>query len=126
MRSNEGILVQDSPLCPLCGRAGAVAYADLRDRYWAAAGTWSFRRCTDCAHLWLDPQPVAQEIGKLYESYFSHGATPPLPFVGDGFWAQATRGVLEILGYHGIARDAIERRLGSVFRFLPPLWEECD
>lgn len=126
MRSNEGVLVQDTPLCPLCGSAGVVAYADLRDRYWDAPGTWSFRRCTRCDHLWLDPQPAPEEIGKLYTSYFSHGVTPPLPFVGEGFWARATRGVLEILGYRGMARDPRERWLGSLFRFLPPLWDECD
>lgn len=126
MRSNEGVLVQDTPLCPLCGSAGVLAYADLRDRYWDAPGTWSFRRCTRCGHLWLDPQPAPEEIGKLYTSYFSHGGTPPVPFVGDGFWAQATRGVLEVLGYRGFAQSPKERWLGSFLRLLPPLWDECD
>lgn len=126
MRDNEGVLVRDAPICPLCGGAGVIAYADLRDRYWDAPGTWTFRRCATCGHLWLDPQPEASEIGKLYRSYFSHGAASPLPFVGDDLWAQATRGVLEILGYKGASHRERERWLGSLFRLVPPIWEECE
>jgi len=98
----------------------------LRDRYWDAPGTWSIRRCASCEHLWLDPRPVSEDIRRLYTSYFSHGSIAPLPFLGDGFWPRATRGVLEFRGYRGIARNAKERRLGMLFRFLPPLWDECD
>jgi SAM-dependent methyltransferase len=126
MRDNEGILVRDAPLCPLCGSAGSPLYSNLHDRSWDAPGTWSFRTCQVCGHLWLDPQPEAGEIGKLYTSYFSHGGVSPLPFVGDGFWPKATRGVLEIRGYHGIARHWTERFIGSVCRLVPPLWDECE
>src|SRR5437773_11598802 len=93
MPDNEGVRVREAPRCPLCGNLGAILYSGLRDRYWDAPGSWSLRRCGTCGHLWLDPQPEPGEIGKLYTSYFSHGETPRLPFVGDGFWEKASRGV---------------------------------
>jgi SAM-dependent methyltransferase len=127
MWDNEGVRVRDAPLCPLCGGTGSSLYAGLRDRYWDAPGTWSFRRCNACHHhLWLDPQPESGEIGKLYAAYFSHGGLPPLPFMGDGWWGRATRGVLEDFGYRGLARNKTERWLGTLARVVPPLRDECE
>ena len=126
MRTNEGVRVEEVPSCPMCGTQGTTLYAGLRDRYWDAPGVWSFRGCSSCGHHWLDPRPAPEDVGMLYGSYFSHATVPPLPFVGDGFWPRANRGVLDLLGYRGIARDAAERRLGRLFRLVPPLWDECD
>ena len=125
MPDNEGVRVREAPRCPLCRNFGAILYSGLRDRYWDAPGSWSLRRCATCGHLWLDPQPEAGEIGKLYTSYFSHGETPRLPFVGDGFWEKASRGVLEALGYRGIAKGRAERWIGVLVRLVPPVWDEC-
>ena len=125
MPDNEGVRVREAPRCPLCRNFGAILYSGLRDRYWDAPGSWSLRRCATCGHLWLDPQPEAGEIGKLYTSYFSHGEAPRLPFVGDGFWEKASRGVLEALGYRGIAKGRAERWIGVLVRLVPPVWDEC-
>ena len=125
MQSNDGIRVEGVAACPLCGGEGRVLYTGFRDRYWDAPGTWSFRRCMACRHLWLDPRPIPEDIGRLYASYFTHAPTAPLPFRGDSFWAVATRGVLAALGYRGLARNAMERWFGRTLRFVPPLWDEC-
>ncbi len=125
-RDNEGIAVEEAAVCPLCGHVGAVLYSGLRDRYWAAPGMWGFRRCGDCAHIWLDPRPLPAEIGRLYASYFTHGVEWPDPLRGDGFWPRCLRGVLEAFGYRGVARDSNERLVGQLCRFLPPLWDECE
>src|SRR2546425_1262531 len=101
-------------------------YSQLRDRSWSAPGTWSFRECVACGHLWLDPCPVAEEIGRLYASYYTHGVERGSPLQGDGFWPRCRRGVLEAYGYRGLAHDSTERFLGQALRFVPPVWEECE
>jgi SAM-dependent methyltransferase len=125
-RDNEGIAVEEAAKCPLCGHAGHPLYSGLRDRYWAAPGAWGFRRCGRCGHMWLDPRPLPGEIGRLYASYYTHGVGWPDPMHGVGFWPRCQRGVLEALGYPGVARDSTERLLGKVSRFLPPLWDEFE
>jgi 2-polyprenyl-3-methyl-5-hydroxy-6-metoxy-1,4-benzoquinol methylase len=43
----------------------------------AAPGTWDILNCRNCGLIWLDPQPTANEIYKLYGNYFTHQAPPP-------------------------------------------------
>jgi len=123
---NGGVHVVEAAACPLCGASGRVRYGQLRDRTWGAPGTWSFRECDACGHLWLDPRPVPEEIGRLYESCYTHGVERASPLLGDGFWPRCRRGVLEAYGYPGVARDSTERFLGRAMRFVPPVWEECE
>lgn len=114
------------PTCPLCGAGGAILYAGLRDRFWSAPGLWSFRRCSACGHIWLDPFPTQEDIGKLYSSYFTHGIDRPNPFEGDDLWAQCRRGVISASGYPDLVRDEQERLLGKFARHIPPIREECE
>jgi 2-polyprenyl-3-methyl-5-hydroxy-6-metoxy-1,4-benzoquinol methylase len=39
-----------------------------------APGEWSLKRCTnpECGLLWLDPQPIEEDIGKAYAAYYTH------------------------------------------------------
>ena len=39
-----------------------------------APGEWSLRRCTNhhCLLLWLDPQPIEEDIGRAYAKYYTH------------------------------------------------------
>ena len=69
------IRVQRQPACRLCGQPGDVLYRDLSDRLFSAPGTWNFHRCPDanCGHVWLDPQPIEEDIPLLYLDYFTHG-----------------------------------------------------
>ena len=121
-----GVRANEVPMCPLCGNPGDLKYRDLSDRSWGAPGLWNFRECRRCGHLWLDPQPPSEEIGRLYESYYTHGTERPSPLEGDGAWPRLRRGVLEAIGYRGIARDSTERFAGLAARLLPPVWEECE
>jgi 2-polyprenyl-3-methyl-5-hydroxy-6-metoxy-1,4-benzoquinol methylase len=72
------IRVRASTRCSICGSAGDVLYEGLDDVLFGAPGTWTLRRCTDrgCGLLWLDPQPIEEDIGKAYATYFTH-AEPP-------------------------------------------------
>ena len=123
---NGGVHVVEAAVCPLCGASGRVRYGQLRDRSWGAPGTWSFRECVACSHLWLDPCPIAEEIGRPYASYYTHGVERRSPLKGDGFWTKCRRGVLDSYGYRGLAHDSTERFLGQAMRFVPPVWEECE
>ena len=65
------------PTCKLCGSAGNPLYKDLKDRLYSAPGTWQLARCgnPDCGLIWLDPEPSEDDIGLLYQSYYTHGAS---------------------------------------------------
>src|SRR5208337_1608652 len=71
--------------CHLCGTGGEPLYEGLKDRLFNAPGRWNLKRClnADCGLLWLDPMPLEEDIGKAYETYFTHAAPekprPPAP-----------------------------------------------
>jgi 2-polyprenyl-3-methyl-5-hydroxy-6-metoxy-1,4-benzoquinol methylase len=62
------------PACPICGANGTLAYEALTDRLCEVPGQWRLRRCSRDGALWLDPRPVADDLGACYPSgYFTHG-----------------------------------------------------
>lgn len=65
--------------CIYCGSSGAVQHDNLTDRVFGSPGTWSIRRCQRCFLGWADPQPIVEDIGKLYETYFTHEAEAAVP-----------------------------------------------
>lgn len=73
------IQTRPAPKCALCGAAGEVLYTGLRDRSFAAPGEWSFRKCPkpDCGLAWLDPLPTEADIGKAYQTYYTHNQPAP-------------------------------------------------
>lgn len=81
MTTEERIRTSPVPNCCVCGAAGDLFYEGLRDRVHDVPGEWSLRKCPDpgCGLLWLDPVPVAEDIGLLYETYYTHEQTglPP-------------------------------------------------
>ena len=66
------------PTCSACGGEGDFLYHDLRDRYFAAPGAWNLKKCRNvsCGLVWLDPVPIAEDIGKAYVSYYTHEDSP--------------------------------------------------
>ena len=76
---NEGIRVEERHLCLLCDRKGTALYQNLHDRLFAAPGTWALLRCPKCGLVWLNPQPIPEDIGKLYTEYFTHDTLPETP-----------------------------------------------
>jgi SAM-dependent methyltransferase len=73
-KRQTGIRTNPVPNCCVCGSEGKLLYQGLRDRLYDAPGTWSMRRCPnpECGLLWLDPVPIAEDIGILYETYYTH------------------------------------------------------
>lgn len=72
---NSGIRCAPRTKCIHCGEAGAILHEGLRDSLFGAPGRWSFRQCPGCGLGWIDPQPLAGEIWKLYRSYYTHEST---------------------------------------------------
>jgi SAM-dependent methyltransferase len=68
-----GIRVAESPRCLLCGRPGKWLYRGLRDRMFDVPGTWSLMACPRRHLAWLNPRPIAEDLPRLYERYFTHG-----------------------------------------------------
>lgn len=75
----QGIRVYERPRCRICGRQGAPVYHGLSDRLFGVPGEWDIYRCPNraCGLMWLNPQPVEEDIALAYANYYTHEATPP-------------------------------------------------
>ncbi len=116
------------PACYLCGQLGTRLYEDLPDRQFHGPGRWNIQRCNNphCGLLWLDPCPLESELGKLYESYYTHEGSPKHTqgqmdcsarlrwFVKFGYWDAARGQRYE----PGMVLRALSRLTSFVF---PPL-----
>ena len=72
--ADKTIRTAPCPHCYVCGSPGHLLYNELKDRLFDASGIWSLRACTNdkCGLLWLDPMPIADDIHKAYETYYTH------------------------------------------------------
>jgi 2-polyprenyl-3-methyl-5-hydroxy-6-metoxy-1,4-benzoquinol methylase len=70
--SNEGIETEAMPDCLICSREGVTLHPALHDRVFGAPGEWRMVECRACGVAWLDPRPTASDIGKAYETYYTH------------------------------------------------------
>jgi len=70
----EPIDTESSPACYLCGQPGDVLHSRLTDRLFGAPGEWTLKQCRspNCGLVWLDPRPTAADIGKAYQTYYTH------------------------------------------------------
>jgi SAM-dependent methyltransferase len=88
----EAVAGQPVRACPLCGTAGAPAWALAHDvEYYTSPDAFLYRRCPVCAAIFIDPVPL-DRLGEIYPSnYYSYAA--------------ATSGLVQR------AKDALDRRL---------------
>jgi len=78
------------PNCLLCQSPGRLIYEKMTDRSYAAPGAWNIQRCQreSCGLIWLDPQPLPEDVGKAYQGYYTHSQPEPGPsLVRDAVWA---------------------------------------
>ncbi len=78
------------PNCQLCSAPGRFLYEKMTDRSYAAPGVWNLRRCEreSCGLVWLDPQPIPEDIGQAYKGYYTHSQPEPGPsLLRDSCWA---------------------------------------
>lgn len=74
MIDNDGVACNDQTHCVVCGSEGREIHSGIRDRLFAAPGTWSTIQCFRCGLGWLSPQPLPSEVIKFYGSYHTHAA----------------------------------------------------
>jgi 2-polyprenyl-3-methyl-5-hydroxy-6-metoxy-1,4-benzoquinol methylase len=70
----DQIRSRPGPNCYMCGAEGDSLYQDLKDRYFTAPGVWNMKKCPNatCGLVWLDPIPLKEDIGKAYQTYYTH------------------------------------------------------
>lgn len=107
--------------CPMCGSRGAIAYADLSDRFFGVAGKWNSRVCENpaCGLLWIDPMPLPADIPKLYANYLTHAVTPKGP--GEDLFIRTS--CPYTLGYSRAKLGFLERMLGWLISWCSPFAE---
>ena len=67
------------PDCYLCNSKGDDLYQNLTDHLFGAPGVWNHKKCSNpqCELVWLDPMPEIEDIGKLYQEYYTHSEISP-------------------------------------------------
>jgi len=120
---NGGVRVRAVRTCALCGERGHLLYFDLRDRLFDVPGRWSLLLCKGCHLVWLDPQPISEDLPKLYQTYLTHHCEiePPQPSRFRPKLTQAVRAVL--LGYEQLLPGRSWRWPGRVISLIPP-WRD--
>ncbi len=110
------------PLCPVCGCPGRIAFDHVIDFVEAGRSevprqAWSYRRCTSCSSLWIEPCPRKDEIPALYHpNYFTHEPATQLPLkIGQASYSFRLAAKLAILeaawGYSGLSKRAEHQQL---------------
>ena len=106
--TNTGSQIRTRPSrdCCVCGARGEPLYQHLRDRMFEAPGEWDMKKCPDpqCGLVWLDPMPIEDDIGKAYQTYYTHACS------GNG---QHSRSAKEIL------RTILNKSWGLFLRATP-------
>jgi 2-polyprenyl-3-methyl-5-hydroxy-6-metoxy-1,4-benzoquinol methylase len=61
--------------CNLCGSKNSTFLFEARDRLHGIEGTFKYVRCSECGLVYMNPQVVPQDIGKLYPSDYAPHST---------------------------------------------------
>src|SRR5712664_1369803 len=113
----DSIRVRPCPSCMSCGSDGDVIHRDLDDVLFGAPGLWSVRRCGNprCGLMWLDPQPVEEDIGRAYAQYYTHVSMPGGKSLPKRIFRQVRGSVLRSrLGYEKAAP-------GKAWKWVAPI-----
>ncbi|MHC4439576.1 MAG: class I SAM-dependent methyltransferase [Planctomycetota bacterium] len=61
--------------CNLCGSKDSTFLFEARDRLHGIEGTFSYVRCSKCGLVYMNPQVVPEETGKIYPSDYAPHST---------------------------------------------------
>jgi len=118
------IRVGERHSCLLCGNRGLTLYTDLQDRMRIAPGTWALMQCPKDSLVWLNPQPVPEDIEELYPKYYTHTVVDPEPPRLARLRKAIKQGILaSAFGYDDWAEGKTDRALGWVCSRIGPLRE---
>jgi len=116
------IKVVSHPNCYFCGTKGEILYKDLEDRLFGVPGKWAFKRCPNigCGLVWLDPMPLADQIPKLYEKYYTHKVDRLQPSFIVRLYERIREGILaSSFGYDEATRSVFWRISGHILACIP-------
>ena len=122
---NEGIRVEQVTTCLLCESNGLPLYGGLQDRLFDAAGTWELLRCPRCGLVWLNPRPIAEDVGKVYAMYSTHTVEDPPPRPARLREVVKNSVLSATFGYDGLAGGSAQS-LGRLLSWISPLRDMVD
>jgi SAM-dependent methyltransferase len=114
------IRTRSCPDCYLCGTRGKLLYRGLRDHVLGVPGEWCVLKCPECGLLWLDPQPIHEDIGMTYQDYQTHGI---VNVEGRRFSstrkAVASTVLTRYYGYEQTSEQHDLNMLGTILSYIP-------
>lgn len=129
-QSNNKIHTKNCPCCYICGHQGHNLYHGLIDRLFCAPGEWNLKKCLnpECGLVWLDPEPLMEEVGKAYKNYYTHQDSKcnsnTLP---RRLFKSAKEGYLaRRYGYYRESVNIYKKLLGLLLYFHPGRRENMD
>src|SRR6266478_4530139 len=123
-----GIRTRPVTQCPVCGSAGRVRHADLRDRAYSVAGSWEIAECIKCATGWLNPAPIPEDLDQCYVgAYYTH-ERPEIASLGRSPKAELMRRLVLSArkGYTELKPSVPFSSLaGSILARIPSVWSRA-
>jgi hypothetical protein len=119
----KSIRTQPVTVCPFCGSSnGHLIHEGLKDFTYGAPGEWNFRRCNnaDCGMVWLDPMPLAEDLGVAYQGYYTHEQPEPgASFFRDFIWGIWMAYLVKRFGYPSALAKSWQRLLSPLALLHP-------
>lgn len=127
---NAEIRTRPHANCSMCGAAGKPLHPGIRDHLFGVQGQWNLVRCSnvECGLSWPDPMPIEEDIGKAYQTYYTHASNvaPPNTLIRR-LYAKAKTGYLaKKFGYLPHQLSITERLLGAMIRLHPGKCADLD
>lgn len=126
MSNFESIQIVEKPNCLLCGNNGSIIYTEQMDRIFHAPGSWSLMRCEECDFIWLQPQPVANDIWKLYETYHTHSIEGRYHYYTNLLNRIKDSILTTHMGYSDLVSSSILKAIGRIFCWVGPIRENAE
>ncbi|NQW95261.1 MAG: methyltransferase domain-containing protein [Polaromonas sp.] len=130
-RINQENIIETTPCptCRICQLPGLSLHQGLRDRLFGVPGEWNLKKCGNpkCGLIWLDPMPVSEDLGRLYETYYTHEIRENNS-LAKGLYRRAIDAYLsKRFGYPARAeRNAFDDLLGALLYLHPGARAEAD
>jgi SAM-dependent methyltransferase len=124
MTSDASIRTTARPQCALCGQLGESLHTGLEDRLFGILGKWRLARCSErqCGLIWMDPMPLAEDLGKAYHSYYTHddrAAIGPESSLKRAYLAIKRSYLASRYGYRAGLKHGVSSSLGWLLYLLP-------
>jgi len=126
---DETIRTEEVKDCLFCDSPGTSFYSGLTDRLFGTPGQWGFLRCRRCGLAWLNPRPIGADVGRMYQTYYTHAQRRSRNDHGNllALIRRKAKGGLYafVSGCNELAGSWIWRQLGRPLSWVPLLRERA-